>query len=796
MLPCGATQTAEWSTSILWVKDITERRFALDSLSESEQRLREVLEDSLDAIYRRNLVTDTYDYISPAVEQVMGIPADEFATMSIDRFMERVHPDDREALQRQIEALPQVGRAMFTYRFRGNDGRYRWMADQAVLRLDDKGMPHYRSGVVRDVTDYRHAEAELLKRQRTMASAGRMARLGAWDVDVVDRTDLNSNKLTWSDEVYRIFGYEPGSVEVSNEMFFAHVHPDDRERIVAAVSEAIAERKPYEIHHRIIRRDGTERIVQEYAEFDFDDNGHLLRIVGAMQDITSQKETELALRRAEEQRQAALEAAGMGTWELELASGLVQWDQKCAGLFGMGDVASVSVDAVFERIHSEDRTRVERAVAETIRGERGGHYDVEYRMAVPGGDPRWVRAVGQVVLDGGRPSRFLGVVMDITERKRTEDHLRRHRELLQGIIDNIPVMLTIFDPALKSFRFNTAARTILGWTEKDAMDGSFMEKVYPDPGYRAKVEQFMRSLEGGWRDFTVTARNGTRIDSSWANIRLSDDTLIGIGIDIRERKAAEASLRRVVEELERSNKDLEQFAYVASHDLQEPLRVVGSFVDLLRRRTEGRLGQEPSEYMGFIVDGVSRMQELIKGLLAYSRVGRPFKDTCSDADTVLDGVLQAMRVRIEETGAEIVRSRLPEVCIDPVQLGQLFQNLVGNALKFKRRDIPLQVRISCRTLQETDPRREGQKAYQFSIADNGIGIQPEFHERIFLIFQRLHTRQEYAGTGIGLAICKKIVERHGGRIWVESQPGQGSTFHFMLWSGPAHTGDVGEEASP
>jgi len=242
--------------------------------------------------------------------------------------------------------------------------------------------------------------------------------------------------------------------------------------------------------------------------------------------------------------------------------------------------------------------------------------------------------------------------------------------------------------------------------------------------------------------------------------------------DITRRKEDEAHLLQKVEELNRSNEELGQFAYVASHDLQEPLRMVASYTQLLSRRYKGKLGSDADEFIAFAVDGASRMQRLIQDLLAYSRVGTKgmeLLDTSSEA--ALQQALINLRGAIEESGALVTHDALPTVPADEMQLIQLFQNLVGNAIKYQNPGVP-RVHISAA--------KNGGKKWIFSVQDNGLGIDSQYFERIFGVFQRLHKREEFAGTGIGLAICKKIVERHGGSISVESQPGQGSTFRFAL----------------
>ena len=238
------------------------------------------------------------------------------------------------------------------------------------------------------------------------------------------------------------------------------------------------------------------------------------------------------------------------------------------------------------------------------------------------------------------------------------------------------------------------------------------------------------------------------------------------------------ALRQATLELQRSNAELEQFAYVASHDLQEPLRMVTSYLQLLERRYKEKLDQDAEDFIGFAVDGASRMQTLIQDLLTYSRVGTrgaAFEPT--DCDEVLSRVLTNLEVAIEESGAEISSGTLPNIAVDASQLSQLLQNLIGNAIKF-RGDSPPRIRIEAQRRDED---------WLFSVRDNGIGIDPRHGERIFQVFQRLHGIGQYQGTGIGLAVCKKIAERHRGQIWVESEEGAGATFYFTI---PTHLASI------
>lgn len=251
--------------------------------------------------------------------------------------------------------------------------------------------------------------------------------------------------------------------------------------------------------------------------------------------------------------------------------------------------------------------------------------------------------------------------------------------------------------------------------------------------------------------------------------------------DVTDRVMAEQRADELMEELKRSNQDLEQFAYVASHDLQEPLRAVTGSVQLLARRYKGKLDSEADEFIGFAVDGTRRMKTLIVDLLAYSRVssrGSPFAPV--DANAVLAQAIVNLKTAIEVNNAEIAYDPLPVVFGDAGQLALVFQNLISNAIKFRQSDKTPAINISAQRLKNDE-------MWQFAVRDNGIGIEKRHADRVFVVFQRLHTIDEYPGTGMGLALCKKIIGRHGGRIWLDSTPGKGSTFYFTLPSGEGST---------
>lgn len=370
----------------------------------------------------------------------------------------------------------------------------------------------------------------------------------------------------------------------------------------------------------------------------------------------------------------------------------------------------------------------------------------------------------------GRVLRWLGTNIDIDDQKQIEETLRQERELLQTLIDTVPVMLTLYKPGTEVLQLNREFEKLIGWSTQEAAGVSLMEQCYPDPDERERIRQFMETCRPGWMDIRMRTREGRILDTVWANVRLTTGIQVGIGIDVTARKAAEAEREQLLAELQRVNAELRQFAYIVSHDLNEPLRTMRSFVQLLTQRYQGRLDATGNEYLAFVVDGARRMQQMLTDLLAYTRAGQRLEFQTANCEAVLGQVLSALQTRVVECGAVITHDSLPAVHGDATRLGHVFQNLISNSLKF-RGEAPPRIHVSVR-------RADGQ--WQFAVRDNGIGIDPRHAERIFQIFQRLHTRSEYPGTGIGLAICKKIVEQHGGRIWVESRPGEGAIFYFTI----------------
>lgn len=354
---------------------------------------------------------------------------------------------------------------------------------------------------------------------------------------------------------------------------------------------------------------------------------------------------------------------------------------------------------------------------------------------------------------------------------------KQNQQDLTNIFNNATDMICIADLKSNTFtKVNPAFTAVLGFAEEELLEKDFLSFTHADdvePTAKVVEEQLkagetVLNFQNRYR-----CKDGSYKWLSWVSHPDPDQGVtFAIARDITEQKESADKLAAAVKELERSNQELEQFAYVASHDLQEPLRVVSSYTQLLERRYKDQFDEKGTKFMNYIVDGASRMQKLISDLLKYSRINTRGEELKSiESADALGSAIVALGSLIQETQAVVTNDNLPEVKADEGQLAQVFQNLIGNAIKFRREDVTPHVHIGVK--------KDGRQ-WLFSVADNGIGFEDKFKNRIFEIFQRLHGREHYDGTGIGLAICKRVVERHGGKIWAESTPGEGTTFYFTL----------------
>jgi PAS domain S-box-containing protein len=445
---------------------------------------------------------------------------------------------------------------------------------------------------------------------------------------------------------------------------------------------------------------------------------------------------------------------------------LVYISPSCEKITGYNQAEFTARPVLIEEIvHPQDRELVHRHESREDQGTAAE--SIDFRIVHRDGSVRWVGHQCQQVFS--KNGRLLGRRVsnrEITDRKNREELLARQAALLD--LANDVIFVKDLDDRIVSWNAGGEAR--YGWKEEEVIGKKAYELLqtrFPVP-WRQILEQIFAT--GRWEGELVnTTRNGEALTMN-SRLSLQRDHE-GRPVVILESQSDITPLQEYAVNLSRSNKELEQFAYVASHDLREPLRMVTSFSQLLQQKYQGRLDADADEFIGYIVDGAARMDALIQDLLEYSRVSsraKPFGPT--DMGVVMDHVRQNMAVLIRENGAEVTSGPLPVIIADQSQMVQVMQNLVANAIIY-RTDEPPRIRV--------EAREKGQE-WVFSVHDNGIGIDPAYFDKIFELFQRLHSREQYPGTGIGLAICRRIVERHGGRIWVESEQGKGSTFFFSI----------------
>jgi PAS domain S-box-containing protein len=629
--------------------------------------------------------------------------------------------------------------------------------------------------------------------------------------------DVRAGTLEVEPECERLYGVPPGAIRTYKD-WCQRVRPEDLLRIEATRSQALAERKPFHYEFRIRRSSGEECWLMSMGQGEYDADGAVVRVLGVNVDVTEQKRVQISLARAS-RRQAALSRMAD---RLHRATSV-----EC--------VYDAALDAIQDALGCDRVSILLFDAAHVMRFVAARQLSEKYRAAVEGHSP-WgpnqsepqpiciaevtppdvpeplcsvvrgegiqalafiplvvnARLLGKFMVYFNTPHSFSPEEIELSltmarqlafaiDRQRAEEALRRERELLQAVVDRIPVMITVYDPATRVLRLNHEFERVVGWSGAEAEGTSLMEQCYPDPAYRERVRQFMQACQEGWMDISMHTRYDDVIETSWANIRLSDQSQVGIGIDITQRKRTEEALRRSADLLERTVADrtarlqemvneLEGFSYSIAHDLRAPLRALQGYSHFLLEEYHGKLDDQARGYLRRLCASAERMDRLIQDVLSYSQIVRAeLPLNVVELDRLVAQVVESYPA-IQERQAQIVISApLPPVLGNQAALTQCFSNLLANAIKFVASGVEPRVRVWA---------EQGEGSVRVFVQDNGIGIASDQQQKIFGIFQR--ASQAYEGTGIGLAIVKKAAERMGGSVGVISEPGQGSAFWVEL----------------
>ncbi|WP_040585743.1 PAS domain-containing sensor histidine kinase [Spirosoma luteum] len=594
------------------------------------------------------------------------------------------------------------------------------------------------------------------------------------------------------------------------------VHPDERAQALSQWQEALRQRIPLNTELRVSTSDGHWQWTNLRAIPVYGPDGSVGKWIGLNLNIQDRKQAQEARRKSEE----SLIAAAMGTyvWYIEEDHG--EPDAQMLTLFGLPPGGELNLAAALgSLIHPDDAARYAQAVAQAADPASNGQLRQDIRVIHPDGQERWLSIRGQMFFQGAprRAHRLVGSAIDITERKRRE---QTQQLMLTGSTVAICLLQSIRDEQGQIVDFlyqggNRAAETILGQSVENMMGKTLLQLW---PGVKdIFFDSYVQAVETG-QPFRVENHYDYEGFDHWFEVSgvKNGDGFIMTFQDVTPQKKAQEALHRSetryrqlsaeleaqvqqrtqqlqasVGELVRSNESLQQFAYIASHDLQEPLRKIQQFGDLLKTQ-DTDLTEQSRQYLNRMQSAASRMSMLIKDLLDFSRISIQ-RDASGPVSlqSVVEGVVTTLDLRVQEVGAQIHVGLLPTVSGDASQLGQLFQNLLSNALKFHRTErsgVPVPPHIQIRSARLSadqlpvgvKPVLTGSAYYQIEVADNGIGFDEQYIDRIFQVFQRLHGKHQYAGTGIGLAICEKVVVNHGGAITARSQPGQGATFSIYL----------------
>jgi PAS domain S-box-containing protein len=701
------------------------------------------------------------DEISGSAEfyRLFGARPEDLAHYS--QFIELLHIDDRERVQRAVaDALDRHLPYDTDYRVPGPDGGWRTLNARGKVFVDENGKPLRFVGTCMDITERKKIERALVESEEKFSKAFQTSPYAITITRAEDGTFVEVN-----DTFVSMTGFTREDTLAGSSLGLnLWVDEVDRRRVVADLraGRAVAGQE-------FLFRTKSGQVITGLFSAQMLLLNHAPCILSSINDISARKRAEDALRESEERYRRTIKDLTEGFYNVTPDGILLDHNREFNRILGF----DLEENLVGIRLPDFWQNPEERKVYIEELSKNGVIKSYLIPAKKKNGEHVFVEANTRLVKERqGRPPHIEGTFVDVTERKRAEAELRIKNQVFEDSIAS----QSVAGAGGVITHVNRAFLALWGYADKAAAVGKSVGSFFADPADAVPVLEALAEHDAWDGVFLARRTDGTTFLSHGfaTSLRNERGELIGYqstNLDVTKERDALARLQAATTELARSNKELEQFAYVASHDLQEPLRMVSSYTQLLAQRYEGQLDEKAKKYIAYAVDGSVRMQRLINDLLTYSRIStRGQSPQPVDAHAVLGEALRNLYAAIEESGGIVTNDDLPTVRVDASQLLQVFQNLIANAVKF-RGETPPHIHISA---------QEQGGEWLFSVRDNGIGIDPQFADRLFVIFRRLHTREEYPGTGIGLAVCKRIVERHGGRIWFESEPGKGATFFFTI----------------
>jgi|HubBroStandDraft_2_1064218.scaffolds.fasta_scaffold03271_3 PAS domain S-box-containing protein len=756
------------------IRDISVRKEAEKHLARMEGRYRGLLEAAPDAMVVVNQQGEIV-LLNVQAEKQFGYSRDALIGQKVkniipEGFAERLIADEKRSVEDAL--AQQMGTGIELTGLRKNGSEF---PIEIMLSPLESAEGILVTAAIRDISVRKEAEKHLARME------GRYRGLLEAAPDAMVVVNQGGEIVLLNVQAEKQFGYRRD--ELLGQKVKNIIPRGFAERLIAdekrSVEEALAQQIGTGIELIARRKNGSEFPIE--IMLSPLDSAEGILVTAAIRNISVRREAEKHLALMEGRYRGLLEAAPDAMVVVNPSGDIVLLNVQAEKQFGyrrdelVGQkVKNIIPEGFAERLVADGLRSAEDALAQQIGTgielialrKNGTEFPIEIMLSP---------------LDSAEGILVTAAIRDISVRKEAEKHLARMESRYRGLLEAAPDAMVVVNQKGDIVLLNVQAEKQFGY-HRDELVGQRMKNIIPAGFAERLIADALRSTEdalaqqiGTGIEITGRRKDGTEfpIEIMLSPLESAEGVLVTAAIrDITTRKVAEAHLLYKVEELNRSNEELGQFAYIASHDLQEPLRMVASYTQLLARRYKGRLDSDADEFIAFAVDGANRMQRLIQDLLAYSRVGTKGKELReTSSEEALQRAILNLRGAIADSGAMVTHDLLPPVLADETQLVQLFQNLIGNAIKYQNPGVP---RIHVSAI------KNGGGKWTFSVRDNGLGIDPQYFERIFVMFQRLHKREEFAGTGIGLAICKKIVERHGGEISVQSQPGKGSTFSFAL----------------